>query len=528
LGQDEALTKRHEFFLWLALLILAALLRFGPVGAGLPYINYIDEGHVLHPAIELLQARSFDSTRFTYPPLTSYLTIVAAKGYSPIYRLVHHRRLKDDLPRSEEFHTALGDNYDLIAPPEIVVLGRLVVASLSVGTVLVAGALARSIAGARAGLVAMLFAAFSPALVSRSSIAIIDTAAAFFAMVTLYFCQRLRVAAIAKETLLWREAALAGVAAGLAFGGKYTVGLVFVAVIATIGTLRRPLTSKAALSGAAGAGLVMGIFFGVPAALLHPAKIIAELRSQAAFYQSIRSDHGFLSAALLPSEIGLPLLLAGLAGFGLMLLKRETRSVVFTWLVFVAALAFAVTWPSFHPFRNLLPVVPLLCIAAAFLFEQAVRRFDRRVTATIVAALLFTASFGWASVRYVHTRFSRVDSRVLALDWLQRHATKDTNILAVRELAILPGEWKRIPGHAVVVPWSEAADLLQRQRFDYVVTGDWDLRFLPDPDRWSAYRERWATLVAPMPEQASFGVIPAPVVPYLWRTNDERVFILKP
>jgi 4-amino-4-deoxy-L-arabinose transferase-like glycosyltransferase len=521
------LTKRHEFILWLALLVVAALLRFGPVGAGLPYINYIDEGHVLHPAMELFQARSFDSTRFTYPPLTSYLTIVVAKIYSPIYRLVHGRGLKDDLPRSEDFHTALGDNYDLIAPPEIIALGRIAVAALSVGTVLLAGALAKALGGRGAGLLAMLFTAFCPALVSRGSIAIIDTTAAFFAIATLYFCQRLRMAA-EKARVLWAAAGLAGVAAGLAFGGKYTVGFVFVAVIVTIASLPCSLSSKARLVALAGAGLIVGIFFGVPAAVLHPAKIIDELRSQAAFYQSIRADAGFLAAVVTASEIGVPLSIAGLAGMASMLFTREMRGVILSWLAFAGVLFGAVTWPSFHPFRNLLSLVPLLCIAAALLFERVVERFGRLQTATVVTALLFTASFAWASVRYVQTRFSRVDSRVQAIDWLRRNATNETNILGVRELAILPGEWKRVPGNAVVVPWSEAADLLQQRRFDYVVTGDLDPRFLPNPAWWSAYRNRWAGLVVAMPAQATFGAIPTPIVPYLWRTNDERVLVLKP
>ena len=72
------LSRRNESILWLALLVFAAFLRLAPIGANLPYISYIDEGHVLHPAIEILKAGRFDSSRFTYPPLSSYLTVLAA------------------------------------------------------------------------------------------------------------------------------------------------------------------------------------------------------------------------------------------------------------------------------------------------------------------------------------------------------------------------------------------------------------------------------------------------------------------
>jgi hypothetical protein len=521
------LTKRHEFFLWLALLILAALLRFAPLGGGLPYIDYIDEGHVLHPAIELLHARHFDPTRFTYPPLTSYLTIAAAKVCSPIYRLAHHRSLKADLP-GEAIHTELGDNYDLIAPPEIIVLARLIVACLSIGIVILAGTIARTIAGARAGFFAMLFTAVCPALVSRGSIAIIDTAAAFFAVTAIYFSQRLFAVANTKGGAPWRDAFLAGAAAGFAFGGKYTVGVVFVAVIITIAALPRAVSSKVLLLLVAGVGLLAGIFLSVPAAVIRPAKIVGELQSQAAFYQSIHSDQNFWEVARASSEIGIPLLIAALLGLLWMVSNPETRRIAVAWLGFAAVLLGVVIWPSFHPFRNLLSLVPILCIAGAFFFERLARQLAHRPRVTLVVILLFAVSLAWPSIRFVHARVTHVDSRIQAIDWLQRNATKDAKILGLSELAILPSEWKRLPAHAVVVRWSDAAALLQEQHFDYLVTGNFDLRYLNDAARWSAYRDQWMSLVAKMPEQTSFGAIPTPVMPYLWRTDDERIVILKP
>jgi hypothetical protein len=59
------------------------------------------------------------------------------------------------------------------------------------------------------------------------------------------------------------------------------------------------------------------------------------------------------------------------------------------------------------------------------------------------------------------------------------------------------------------------------------VTGDLDLRYASDPNAWAAYRERWQAKVSPLPVQADFGQVVTPVRPYLWRTNDERILILK-
>jgi hypothetical protein len=526
--------KAMDSILWLVLVALAAVLRLGPIASGLPYSDYVDEGHILHPAITILKSKTFDTTFSTYPPLTSYLTVAAIKAYSPFYRIFRHHKLWKDFPTEQDFHTDLGDYYDLVTPPEIIWLGRLVIACLSVATVIVAGALANSLAGSRAGFLAMLFTGLSPALVSRGSIVIIDTVATFFVLTTLCFCQRLRVLAASNNRLVWRSAAFAGISAGLACASKYTVGVVFVAVLVTIVTLPLARKSKAFLILVSSAGLVAGIFCGAPGMLLHSGKIVEELRGLASFYQTIKSDQGYWSAAISGWEIGVPLITTGLAGIIWMFWDGSTRGVAASWAAFTLLLLSAVVWSSFQPFRNLLSLVPPLCIAAALLCDslgQYLARSQRRlafISWVTPALILFVAvSLAWSSLRHLQLRTPHIDTRIRTIDWLQQHATKEETVLGIRELSILPAEWKRIAATATVIPWFQAADLLERERFDYVVTGDFDLRYASDPNAWAAYRERWQAKVSPLPVQADFGQVVTPVRPYLWRTNDERILILK-
>ncbi|MEY2579499.1 MAG: hypothetical protein QOI49_2323 [Verrucomicrobiota bacterium] len=519
------LTRRNESILWLILVVLAAFLRFAPIGSNLPYIDYVDEGHVLHPAIGILQAKTFDSSVYTYPPLTSYLTIAAIKAYSPIYRIIHHRKISEDFPADRDFHTPLGDNYDLITPPEIIWLGRLVVACLSVGTVILSGAIARRLGGASVGLFAMLFTALCPALVSRGSIVSLDTTATFFVTAALYFCQRIRTSGGWSESTTWRWAAAAGLASGFAFGGKFTAGAVFVAVMVTIAFLPFPRKWQALLMAIAGAGLFAGIFCSVPGAVLHPSGIAGEIRGISRFYQTIHSEAGYWSTAFSGGEIGVALMIAGLAGISWMLWYSPTRRTALSWIAFGVLLLGAIVSSNFQPFRNVLPLVPPLCIAAALLLDRV-----RLASASWVSPLAVVAiglSLGWPSAAYLRARMSHIDARVQAIDWLQQHARKGEKVLGIGELAILPAEWKRISANFTVVLWSEAADLLERGQFDYVVTGEFDLRSAPDADRLSAYLVRWKEKTAPLPVQASFGAVATPVVPYFWRTNDERILILR-
>jgi len=516
--------QAKDRILWWVLVALAALLRLGPIASGLPYSDYVDEGHILHPAIQILKSRNFDPGFSTYPPLTSYLTVIAVKGYAPFYRLFYHHKLWKDLPADQELRNDLGEFYDLVTPPDIIVLGRLVVASLSIGTVILAGALAKLLAGSRAGFLAMLFTALSPALVTRGSIVIIDPVATFFVVATLYLCQRLRVVEAASKART-RFAVLAGVTSGLACAAKYTVGIVFAAVLVTILTLALAKKSKAILILLASAGLLLGIFCGAPGVILHFGKIVEELRGLASFYQTIQSDQGYWRAALSGSEIGIPLMIAGLIGMVWMIWNVATRNTAISWITFAFLLLSAVVWSSFQPFRNLLSLVPPLCIAAALLCHWLGRFFKSWPAAFMI--LLIALALGWSSARHLQLRTQHIDTRVRAIEWLQQHATKDETVLGIRELSILPAEWKRIAAKSTVVPWFEAATLLEQQRFDYVVTGDFDLRYLGDPRAWSAYRDRWLAKVSPLPVQTDFGQVVTPVVPYLWRTNDERVLILR-
>jgi hypothetical protein len=187
----------------------------------------------------------------------------------------------------------------------------------------------------------------------------------------------------------------------------------------------------------------------------------------------------------------------------------------------------------FQPFRNVLPLVPAFCIAAAIAFSDLIDWARKGAHPWLRSGVTFALiggciiSLALSSFRQVQRRMAHQDSRIQAVDWLQQHATKEETVLGIRELMILPAEWKRIASRSTVIPWFEAADLLERQRFDYIVTGEFDLRYASDPKAWSAYQEGWKAKVLALRVQADFGQIVTPVAPYLWRTNDERILIFK-
>ncbi|HSS78149.1 MAG TPA: glycosyltransferase family 39 protein, partial [Thermoanaerobaculia bacterium] len=193
-----------------ALLVLAAALRLPALPAGLPYMSYVDEGHVLHHALHLLAKRTWEPDNYYYGSLTLYLVAGAAVAWSPVYAAIHGHPLSDDLSPSPPRY------YDILEPVDLVVIGRLVTLFFSLGVVLLTGLLARRLAGPAAGFFAAWLAAWVPALVARSTIVNVNPLAAFFVLAALIFAEGARDGRHGR-----RDAILAGAMTGLAAAIKY-------------------------------------------------------------------------------------------------------------------------------------------------------------------------------------------------------------------------------------------------------------------------------------------------------------------
>lgn len=100
---------------------------------------------------------------------------------------------------------------------------RVVTVILALGTIAVVWALGRALWGERAGLTAGLLLALAPLHVLHSHYATVDVPGAFFVALALLFAVRMT------RNMTLRDAAGAGVAAGLAASVKYSGGLVLVA-----------------------------------------------------------------------------------------------------------------------------------------------------------------------------------------------------------------------------------------------------------------------------------------------------------
>lgn len=526
------MNSRYWTLSWLLIVLVSIALRVLPMSGGLPYIGYVDEATVLHPVIKLLKSGGWDPHKYNYGSLNYYLILGLVYLYNPIYYLIHGHFLQSDLPQSLFQFGVQSSYYDLVSPPELIVLGRIVVCILSIGTVALSGALAHSIGGRRAGITAAFLAALCPALVTRGSIVIVDSIATFFSTAAFYFMCRLSQYSLDKIEQLqapispMRDAVLTGFMIGLAFVSKYTAAAVLLSAFFSILFCNVRLRVKFTLIMLCGIGFLAAGFLGMPALFLRFPDVLAAIKTHQMLYIIIISRVGYIRSALSAFEVGVPLAAAAFTGIIFMLVRRGTRNTAISWIVFGLVLGISMSGYSFKPFRNMLPLVPLVCVSTALLLKAGISLPGWRRVASffVLAGLVFslivqlTPSF--------KEKINKVDSRVELVNWLKTNTQHGQKVLVVQELAVLPSELEQIHTEVQVAPWQEALDRVKKGEFHFVVTGLFDL-IASDSPELQEYNQRWKNFTATKTTRATFGKQPTKSHPYFWRGNDQLLRVIE-
>lgn len=514
---------RRTLGAWFAILLIAVIagvVRLPTVTAGWPYFNYVDEGYVLHKAVRILKLKSWDPGNYSYPTLPIYAIAGGALAYSPVYAALHDRTLHRDLSPSPAAF------YDVLDPPELLAVGRLLTLLASLGLVAVTGLLARRLAGPRAGLVAAWFAALVPALVIRGAAVSVDPWATLFVIAALFFAEGAEGARRGPRGR--RQAALAGAMTGLALTSKYLMGLAAlpVALAVLLAEERWPerlrrlvLAGSAALLAAAAAMPALWLRTeGVLEALATTARGYAQNRIGSFWDQAVRRAEW--DQPLESPEVGIVFLLLAAAGLLAALRDRQLRWTAAGWLLFAGALGLLVGSYAARPFRNLLPLVPLGCVLISLAYA---RLRERTRAADLIAVLLPVLLFAPALHQYVHHQIEMEDTRESAIRWLAAHVRPGEEVLFAREIAILPTRIASLPAESAALPWPRVLSRIRRQRFDWLVLGE-----LTGPNGEPRIRPQLRRQILRNAELVQrFGDVPTPAGPGRRRGPRQIVYILK-
>ena len=501
---DGSPASSRALRLWAAAALLVGLsIRAASLFAARPYIAYVDEGNFLHPVIDMLRKGDWDPRYYVYPQLPLMAVAAALRVWAPAYRVLHGRPLVQDLSPPPQI-------YDLLEPFDVLVAARGINLALEAAIIVLTGLFARRLAGPRAGVAATWLAALTPALAIRGAIAAVDPYATFFALVCLMLTDRSVTSPRAGLTSFG-----AGVAAGCAFASKYPSVIVLAAFAGT--TLVSPARwiEKLRRMGLALAGLLAGAVLAMPALITHSGEVLEAIRIQAIQYAQLTAWPPLWRQAFLRAEWDLPyehaelgFVLVAIAAAGLVtaLRNRATRATACGWIAFGSIALILYGRRAFQPFRNLLPLVPILVMAAALFYAHLRERLRKPRFLDAAACAWLLVAFAFPLARFARERFRLADPRTQAVDLLVRVSGSGDEVLVEKELGFLRRELFRLPRSPSEYSWSDVSSAADRLEPRFLVVGVKNRPGLPAVDLAELHEIRNAYVV-----RARFGDIrPSP------------------
>ena len=397
----------------LAAILLAGLgLRVWGLSFGLPNVHCRpDESTLVHRALAI-GAGDPNPHFFNYPSLHFYLLAALYGGYYVV------GLLGGLFANLAEFEAQF-----LIDPSFFYLLGRGLGMLLGVASVWVLYGIGGRLGGRAVGLASALFLACSFLHVRDSHFLTVDVPATFYLLISLLLVLRHMGEGRTRDLIL------GAVFLGLAASTKYNMGLFAGTVLVAA---YKGATSWREWGVRLGWVLiVMGMAFvaGSPYVLLDFAAFWRDLSYERLhFVRGHDADLGrgwwYHLGFTLPLGLGWPLFVAALVGLGRWVWNRRGEE----WALLVGiASYYAVAGSGKVVFmRYMLPLLPLLCVAAGSLVAGAGRPGRCRRTAALLVLLLAVPT-AWVSWRHSEL-LARTDTRVLAARWIEEHIPAGSRI----------------------------------------------------------------------------------------------------
>jgi len=410
-----------------AVLVAAAVVRYWAIAFCLPgQLCRPDEEAVVNIATRMF-GRDLNPRFFDWPALFMYETAAALVPffktglYLGWFRGEYHF-----------FQTIVTD-----ASP-VFLTARLLSATAGLASVWVLFRVARRLFGDRTALIASLFLALAFLHVRDSHFGVTDVTATCLVLVSFLFIVRF------SESSSRRDLVVAAATAGLAASTKYNAVIVALpalwAVFRSTDPSRRTLSARVGGSALFTAVMLLAFVLPSPYSILEYEQFIAALRAISAH---LATGHGVVLGrgwvvhltSSLRYGLGLPLLVAGLTGLLLLLWKRPREGLMVSLFPVAYYAAIGSGYTVFA--RYILPVVPFLCLTAAFAVVTAGRSvvsWSSRPTlapmTTWGLALLVVAPSAWSVVQFDRL-LARTDSRVLAARWVELRFPNGASIAEV-------------------------------------------------------------------------------------------------
>jgi 4-amino-4-deoxy-L-arabinose transferase-like glycosyltransferase len=398
------------------ILLLGAVLRFSGITFGLPNPEIRpDENVIVGIALGMTYA-GLNPHFFHWPSLEFY---ALAAVYRVAFIYGHSRgwyHIKFDM-----FRAAAADATSWLMVP------RVLAACSGVITIWLVYRVMRELFDRSTGLLAAFFIAVAFLHVRDSHFGVTDIPATLLTVAAMLPLSRLLI-----DPARRRDWIRAGVFSGLAASTKYNGGIVAAVglAVAFVWMFDRdtPARRGAALRGLAVFTVAAGLAFlaGTPFAILDARHFIEGLQFDSEHLMTghgMKLERGWIYHLYFSLWYGLgpPLLMAGVVGMFLIIVRSWKKAVVLCTFPLLYYLLVGRGYTVFARYVD--PVVPFLCMTAAFAVMVVVRTMRTPAMAGLVAAALSLVLAAPSLQRDIQfdSLIGKPDTRILALKWLDDH-----------------------------------------------------------------------------------------------------------
>jgi|GEM_PF-6760880 len=419
---QEKLDFFAVFFLF-CILIVSFLIRYQGIRFGFPIFIHGSEPIIVNASINMVRTGDLNPHVFFWSSFFFYLQAL-------IYFFVW------------KFGQLFGffSEFEQIELTTLYFWGRFLTIVLSVGTVYVSYRISRLFIGRLAGILTAIFVASSFLLVENAYLIKADTAMMFLIMCSVFFAARILV----RKPRLF-DYVMSGIFLGFAIGTKQSAFLAIFPIV--ISHLIRVFRGDVKLIGkeilASGVSVLVAFILVNPYAILDHELFLSFVEQQRKSY-GVTLDGGERGSsyswylAMLLRKFGIVQVALAVVGVGVMGIRRPLHA-VFLVSVPLAFLMFFGGYPRAYG-RNVLPVIPLLSVFAAFAIVEADRvltslarpgvgmRLARIGTGALVVVALW-AAYGQADAAVADAKKKCFpDTRWLSKIWIEENIPPGSSI----------------------------------------------------------------------------------------------------
>jgi hypothetical protein len=461
-----AATPRAVLLALAALVLAAGAIRIHGITSRYPYMIYVDEGHVVHPASNMYRDRTLDPHHYWHNTLLMTAidfvvrVIVQAIDDPKEFRArIRYHSFDGGTASNEE------PSYGIVDPPIFLAVGRSIVAVCGSLTVLLMFLLLAELLPPWPALAGAAVFASIPVLVQYSHFVVGD-----IPMMLAYLAVYLATLRWSRTgTTAWLVAS--AVASGAACSFKMTGVLAAGFPLVHIALSRSPWRRKVLLSGLV-VGLVYVSFHAFcPGLFGKDGDLIENLRFMNGYYlgrEGSRVDHllQLLDLALPGSLLfGFPLLALALAGGVGLLLDPDRRHAALPIVLYAVGFLALYSRNHYQPVRSMFPLVPLLLLLIAWGLSALLLRYWPRHGAAGAAAFLgVLAALCATEAMAQHRDFLKtVDSRVALTDWIATQMPQGHSLTVLENIHLHPDAGRQTGADIRRVPLADRDVLLNAE-----------------------------------------------------------------